>query len=79
MDRVPELKEILARVPKISGWKDGDPYPNRKLSGTRYRVSNNFGSDFWLPNNPIITNLLFFAKQFCGVNFFLAPFVGRLL
>jgi len=62
MDRVPEPKEVLVRVPKILSRKDGDPYPNRKLSGARHRVPNNFSSDFWLTNNPIITNLLFFAK-----------------
>jgi len=35
MDQVPEPKEVSVRVPKISGRKDGDPFPNRKLSGTQ--------------------------------------------
>jgi len=75
MDRVPKLKEVSVRVPKILGQKDGDPYPNRKLSSTRYRVSNNFSSGFLLPNNPIITNFLFFAKKFCSAIFFLDSFL----
>ena len=75
MNRVPVPKEVSVRVPKISGQKDVDPYLNQKLLGNRYRVSNNFGSGFWLPNNPIITNFLFFAKKFCSAIFFLDSFL----
>ena len=35
MDRVPEPNKISDRVPEISGREEADPYPNRKLSGTR--------------------------------------------
>ena len=75
MDRVPEPKGISVRVPKISGRTDGEPYPNRKLSGTQFRVPNNFGSGFWLPNYPIFMNLLFFINNFITYypNFFV-PF-----
>jgi len=59
MDRVSEPNEISVRVPEISVWEEGDPYPNRKLSDTQYRVPDNFGSDYWVTNNPITTNLLF--------------------
>ena len=40
----------MVRVPKISDRTDAEPYPNRKLSGIQFRVSNNFGSGNWLPN-----------------------------
>ena len=50
VDRVPEPNKISVRVSEISGREEADLYPNRKLSGTRYWVPNNFGSDFWLPN-----------------------------
>ena len=59
MDRVPEPNKISVQVPEISGREQGDPHPNRKLSGTRYRVPDNFGSGYWVTNNPITTNLLF--------------------
>ena len=59
MDRIPEPNKISVRVPEISGREEGDPYPNRKLSGTRYRVPDNFSSGYWVTNNPITTNLLF--------------------
>jgi len=34
MDRVPESDKISVRLPEILGREEGDPYPNRKLSGT---------------------------------------------
>ena len=62
MDRVPESNKISVRVPEFSGREEGDPYPNRKLSGIRYRVPDNFGSGYWvtfflgffLPNNFVV-------------------------
>jgi len=62
MDRVPESNKISVRVPEISGREEADPYPNRKLSGTRYRIPDNFGSGYWVTNNPITTNFFVFAK-----------------
>ena len=62
MDRVPEPNKISVRVPEISGREEADPYPNRKLSGTRYRVPDNYGSGYWVTNNPITTNLFFFCQ-----------------
>jgi len=76
MGRVPEPKEVSVRVPKISGRTDGEPYPNRKLSGTQFRVPNNFGSGFWLPNYPIFVHLAFLANN-CIV--FYPSFFGPLL
>ena len=35
MNRVPEPNKISVRVPEILGREEADPYPNRKLSGTR--------------------------------------------
>jgi len=50
MVRVLKPKEISVRVPKILGQMDGEPYPNQKLSHTRFRLPNNFDLGFWLPN-----------------------------
>ena len=58
MDRVPEPNKILVRAPEILGREEGDPYPNRKLLDARYWVPDNFGSGYWVTNNPIATNLL---------------------
>jgi len=65
MVRVSEPKELSVRVPKISGRMDAEPYPDRKLSGTQFRVPNNFGSGFWSPNfyKPSLPS--FFGKQLC--------------
>ena len=63
MDQVPEPNKISVRVPKISGREEADPSPNRKLSGTRCRVPDNFGSGYWVTNNPITTNFVFFFCQ----------------
>jgi len=68
MDPVPGPKEVSVRVPKISGWKDGDPYPNRKLSGTQYRVPNIFGSGFGYP--IIQLSLTFFLPNNLWCDFF---------
>ena len=42
MDRVPKPNKISIRVPEISGREEAEPNPNRNLSGTRYRVPDNF-------------------------------------
>ena len=63
-DRVPEPNEISVRVPEISGREEAEPNPNRKLSDTRYRVPDNFGSGYWVTNNPITTNFFFLPNNF---------------
>ena len=58
MVRVPEPKGISVRVPEISGRHNGEPYPNQniwvpEIRVPEIRVPENFGSGFWLTNNPI--------------------------
>jgi len=60
MVRVSKPKEISVQVPEILGCQNGEPYPNRNISDTRIQVIENFGSGFWLPNNPIF--LKFFSS-----------------
>jgi len=43
-----------------------------------FRVPNNFGSGFWVPNTPTNITLVFVAKQFGGV-IFLWFFFGTFL
>ena len=70
MVRVPEPKGISVRVPEISGWQNSEPYLNQNIRITEIRVPENFGSGFWLTNNPI------FQKYFFPIlsnNFFWHP------
>ena len=60
---VPEPKEISVPVPEISDRQNGKPYPSRNIQVTEIQVPKNFGSGFWLPNNP------FFLKYFFPNNF----------
>ena len=53
MGWVPEPKGISVRVPEISGRHNGEPYPNQNIWVPEIRVPENFGSGFWLTNNPI--------------------------
>lgn len=54
MVRVFKPKEISVRVPVISGRQKGELYLNRNIRVIEIWVPENFGSGFWLPNNPFL-------------------------
>jgi len=46
MVRVPKPKGISVWVPEISGWHNGEPYPNQNIWVPEIWVPKNFGSGY---------------------------------
>jgi len=59
MVRVSKPKEIFIWVLEILDRKNGEPYLNRNIWVIEIRISDNFGSGFQLPNNPLFLKYLF--------------------